>query len=139
MTDFLVNSYGKWKPMSTGNSQSIEGDPYIMKIGGRLPDIRNLFGQSEVVKLVVEIQENGVKLPTVTVNGIENSRIVVNLENNTLGFESNGDFFITKNKKSKKVFKYGIYAYNKNGDQVGHINSCLLYTSILQRDRYWKK
>lgn len=124
LTEFSVGTFGKWRPMASGEgAQTSEGAAYSMDIMGNLPDIRNLFGQSEVVKLVVEIQENGVKLPTVTVNGIENSRIAVNLENNTLGFESNGDFFITKNKKSKKVFKYGIYAYNKNGDQVGHINS----------------
>ncbi|MHA4990486.1 hypothetical protein [Cetobacterium somerae] len=119
LSEFSVGSYGKWRPMTTGKAQSIEGDPYIMDIMGYLPEVRNAFYKSAVASLSVNIVEDGVFQERITVNGTEGSRIAAELENNTLGFESNGDFFITKKKKSKKTYGYGIVAFDKNGNSLG--------------------
>lgn len=123
LSDFSVGSYGKWAPMTAGKAQSIEGDPYIINIRGYLPEVRDMFNRSKVAKLDIFIKEDGISLPKVTVNGIENSRIVAELENNIVGYESNGDLFITKKKKSKKTYIYGIHAYDKNNNKLG---SCSL-------------
>lgn len=123
LSDFSVGSYGKWAPMTAGKAQSIEGDPYIINIRGYLPEVRDMFDRSKVAKLDIFIKEDGISLPKVTVNGIENSRIVAELENNIVGYESNGDLFITKKKKSKKTYIYGIHAYDKNNNKLG---SCSL-------------
>lgn len=120
LSEFSVGSYGKWQPMTTGKAQSVEGDPYVMDIVGYLPDVRNAFYKSAVASLSVNIAEDGVFQERITVNGTEGSRIVAELENNTLGFESNGDFFITKKKKSKKTYGYGIEAFDKNGNSLGY-------------------
>lgn len=123
LTEFSVGTFGKWRPMASGEgAQTSEGAPYSMDIIGNLPDIRNISGKSEVVKLLVGVTKDGVEQPQVTVHSAENSRIVVELEDNILGYESNGDFFITKKKKSKKTYVYRIFAYDKNGRNVASIN-----------------
>lgn len=119
LTEFPVNTWGRWSLNANGRAKATSGQPYILNInsGYKIFNTTGYSNKSLVTKLVVK--QNGKVLKEQA--GNVGNKIQVDLLNNTFGFESNGEFFISKHSMSSVLEKYEIVAYY-NGVKLGVLN-----------------